>query len=156
GNLDQLADMVESIRSHVSSIRVSSVLNKDAKQFGKQNLIDASEETCWNSENGLPQWISLEFSCNVVIEAISLQFQGGFVGQDCQLFLASSRNDLTSASSLAMTFDPQDCNRKQTFALPSQHSGVRYMRLIFRKSTDFFGRVTIYDLDILGSRERDS
>jgi hypothetical protein len=32
------------------SCRVSSVLNKDVKQFGKQFLFDGSEETCWNSE----------------------------------------------------------------------------------------------------------
>ncbi len=30
--------------------RVSSVLNKDNKNYGKKNLIDGSEETCWNSE----------------------------------------------------------------------------------------------------------
>lgn len=29
--------------------RVSSVLNKDIKQFGKQNMFDGSDETCWNS-----------------------------------------------------------------------------------------------------------
>jgi hypothetical protein len=30
--------------------RVSSVLNKDNKNYGKKNLIDGTEETCWNSE----------------------------------------------------------------------------------------------------------
>lgn len=30
--------------------RVSSVLNKDNKNYGKKNLIDGSEESCWNSE----------------------------------------------------------------------------------------------------------
>lgn len=30
--------------------RVSSVLNRDAKQYGKKYLFDCNEETCWNSD----------------------------------------------------------------------------------------------------------
>ena len=32
------------------SFRVSSVLNRDVKQFGKKHLLDGDEETCWNSD----------------------------------------------------------------------------------------------------------
>jgi len=32
-------------------IRVSSVLNRNTKAFGKQHLFDGSDETCWNSDN---------------------------------------------------------------------------------------------------------
>lgn len=31
--------------------RVSSVLNKNVKEFGKQNMFDDSNETCWNSDS---------------------------------------------------------------------------------------------------------
>ena len=31
-------------------IRVSSVLNRDVKQFGKQFMFDNNDETCWNSD----------------------------------------------------------------------------------------------------------
>lgn len=30
--------------------RVSSVLNRDVKQFGKKYMFDTNEETCWNSD----------------------------------------------------------------------------------------------------------
>lgn len=30
--------------------RVSSVLNRDVKQFGKKHMFDRNEETCWNSD----------------------------------------------------------------------------------------------------------
>ena len=30
--------------------RVSSVLNRDVKQFGKKYMFDSNEETCWNSD----------------------------------------------------------------------------------------------------------
>lgn len=33
--------------------RVSSVLNRDVKQFGKKHMFDANEETCWNSDQVL-------------------------------------------------------------------------------------------------------
>lgn len=33
-----------------SSIGVSSVLNKNAKEYGKKFLYDGKDETCWNSD----------------------------------------------------------------------------------------------------------
>jgi hypothetical protein len=33
-----------------SSIVVSSVLNKNAKEYGKKFLYDGKDETCWNSD----------------------------------------------------------------------------------------------------------
>lgn len=32
------------------AFRVSSVLNRDVKQFGKKFMFDSNEETCWNSD----------------------------------------------------------------------------------------------------------
>lgn len=37
-------------RLHAVCFRVSSVLNRDVKQFGKKHLFDDDEETCWNSD----------------------------------------------------------------------------------------------------------
>ena len=31
------------------SHRVSSVLNNDSRSYGKRNMFDGNEETCWNS-----------------------------------------------------------------------------------------------------------
>ncbi|MGH0192208.1 UNVERIFIED_CONTAM: hypothetical protein FKN15_005316 [Acipenser sinensis] len=40
---------------------VSSVLNRDVKQFGKKHMFDSNEETCWNSDQAsvklLPQLV---------------------------------------------------------------------------------------------------
>jgi hypothetical protein len=33
-----------------TTCRVSSVLNRDTKQFGKKHLFDGEDETCWNSD----------------------------------------------------------------------------------------------------------
>jgi hypothetical protein len=50
-----------------SSITVSSVQNKNAKEYGKKHLYDGKEETCWNSDQGLPQHITVKYSSPVAI-----------------------------------------------------------------------------------------
>jgi len=47
--------MVESQNTNIlnenlfSTLTVSSVMNKNAKEFGKKNLYDGKDETCWQS-----------------------------------------------------------------------------------------------------------
>jgi hypothetical protein len=50
---------------------------------------------------------------------------------------------------------PEDVNRRQSFDfIPSEAdllaSGVTSLKLIFEESSDFFGRITIYDLKLEG------
>jgi hypothetical protein len=59
-----------------SKIKVSSVLNKDTKQFGKQFLTDNNLETCWNSDQGKNQFIQIEFESPQTPKQIKLMFQG--------------------------------------------------------------------------------
>ncbi|KAG0327297.1 Nuclear receptor 2C2-associated protein [Dissophora globulifera] len=93
-------------------IKVSSVLNRETSLYGKQFLTDNSEETCWNSEAGTPQFIVVDFGRKVQVDTIQLMFQGGFPVPECG---ETSR-----------------------------------IKIVFESSTDFFGRITVYKLDILG------
>ena len=70
-----------SLLPFVSSVRVSSVLNGAVAEYGKQHLLDGSSDTCWNSEQGSPQFVQLTFQQPVHIASLSVTFQGGFVGQ---------------------------------------------------------------------------
>lgn len=45
---------------------------------------------------------------------------------------------------------PEDLNRRQVFELPDEGEGIQCMRLVFEKSSDFFGRVTIYEFSVEG------
>ncbi len=49
---------------------------------------------------------------------------------------------------------PEDINRKQSFDLPDlgegAGQGVVGMKVVFEESSDFFGRITVYDLQLLG------
>ncbi|KAK1342477.1 hypothetical protein QTO34_015242 [Cnephaeus nilssonii] len=56
--------------------RVSSVLNRNTRQFGKKHLFDQDEETCWNSDQGPSQWVILEFPQRIRVSQLQIQFQG--------------------------------------------------------------------------------
>ncbi|VDI16808.1 nuclear receptor 2C2-associated protein-like [Mytilus galloprovincialis] len=125
-----------------SKIRVSSVLNRDTKQFGKKYLVDEEDDTCWNSDQGSPQWIAVEFDEEELITEIRIKFQGGFAGRECW----AERLD---TSEKIIEFYPDDVNSLQSFKLDKPHH-VKKIKVIFNNSTDFFGRITIYQFDILG------
>jgi hypothetical protein len=125
-----------------ANIKVSSVLNKDTKQYGKQFLTDNSLETCWNSAQKSPQFIHIEFPQPVVTKQVELMFQGGFAGKDCEFWIQNSEKELTKCAD----FYPQDNNRMQFFPLQVETCALR---IVFRTSTDFYGRITVYHLNVL-------
>jgi len=118
---------------------VSSTLNRDTKQFGKKFLFDHREETCWNSDQGSPQWISLEFVDYTTVSGLALQFQGGFAGKDCYVE--------TEGTSKILQFYPEDSNKIQYFYL-DERVNIKKIRIAFNSSTDFYGRITLYKLDL--------
>ncbi|KAJ3796662.1 galactose-binding domain-like protein [Lentinula aff. detonsa] len=141
-------------------IKVSSTLDKSV---GKKNLIDGSPETCWTSQQGLPQTITLTFpsssssSRGVIPKTLSLTFQGGFVGRTCAIHVRPVPVHLVSSEKATWTVlkyvYPEDVNRRQTFTLPTPtRLGISALKLTFETSSDFFGRVTIYDLELKGYR----
>ncbi|KAK9409107.1 nuclear receptor 2C2-associated protein [Crotalus adamanteus] len=73
--------------------RVSSVLNREVKQFGKKYMFDENEETCWNSDQGAIQWLILEFPQTIQASQIQIQFQGGFASRKCILQASRSRQN---------------------------------------------------------------
>uniref|UniRef100_A0A6B0UKH1 Putative nuclear receptor 2c2-associated protein n=1 Tax=Ixodes ricinus TaxID=34613 RepID=A0A6B0UKH1_IXORI len=105
--------------------RVSSVLNRDAKGFGKQHLTDKNEDTCWNSD----------------------QFQGGFAGKEMHLEVKTPGQPDATAS--AGDFYPEDSNVLQRFPL-KMDVPISNLRIVFRSSTDMFGRIVLYKLDVIG------
>jgi hypothetical protein len=147
-------------------LKVSSVLNKSA-EFGGLNMIDRDDETCWNSEGqgaDKPQSIFIDFGRRVKAQQLVMTFQGGFVGQDGIVSVGDSPGALFAVCVLE---DIQDVNDRQTFDIPakaeiendaeagggsisSNANEGRYLKILFKSTTDFFGRVTLYDLDVVG------
>ncbi|KAF8628210.1 hypothetical protein AX15_003998 [Amanita polypyramis BW_CC] len=142
--------MATSLLKPDTLIKVSSTLDKSV---GKKHLVDNNPETCWTSQQGLPQFIQLTFTEHVIPHRLFLIFQGGFVGTRCSvhvlLYGESEWKILTHVY-------PEDVNRRQSFDLipPDPHmltSGATSLKLLFEESSDFFGRITIYDLKLEGS-----
>ncbi|KZT43871.1 hypothetical protein SISSUDRAFT_977772, partial [Sistotremastrum suecicum HHB10207 ss-3] len=127
--------------------RVSSTLDKSV---AKKHLIDGVSETCWTSTQGTPQWLQLKFPGPIRPRRLSITFQGGFVGRRC--VIGKVQGD--GQSRTWTTIYPEDVNRKQVFSLPalepSEDDGVYGLKLTFEESSDFFGRITIYDLGLEG------
>jgi hypothetical protein len=97
---------------------------------------------------GKPQFIVLKFSQAVSATAIQLTFQGGFVGSVMQVqSLAVGASEFQQAGQ----FTPLDNSNKQTFVLESPAINTDSLRIVFEESSDPFGRVTVYTLDIIGT-----
>ena len=125
----------------ITNITVSSVLNRDIKQFGKKHLLDGNDDTCWNSDQGEQQHINLKFSAMVNIEVIQLQFQGGF---------SCKQLELISDNEIKQSFFPEDVNTVQEFKV-SEVLVLDQLKVKLIKPTDFFGRVILYHMKILGT-----
>ncbi|CAF0727870.1 unnamed protein product [Rotaria sp. Silwood1] len=148
------------IELNETQLRVSSVLNKDNKNYGKKNLIDGNEETCWNSEAGSPQWIQITPMKCITLNSIAIKFQGGFAAKR---FVIEDRQQDGTFTSIA-EFYPDNHGKLQisffylfyliflyvnVFRLPTAHVIDQVpFRLTFYDSYDTFGRIIIYVLKI--------
>ncbi|NWS64561.1 NR2CA protein, partial [Chunga burmeisteri] len=130
--------------------RVSSVLNRDVKQFGKKHMFDASEETCWNSDQGTCQWVTLDFPRTVKVSQLHIQFQGGFSSRLCTLEGCRAGEELAKISDLY----PEDINAMQISfaAFQVEETVLDKLKITFENGTDFFGRIVVYHLGVLGER----
>lgn len=130
-----------------TTCRVSSVLDRNRKLYGGDHMLSSDVTTCWNSAQGSPQQILLQFRRIVNVDHIHIMFQGGFVGQDVQL-LVQIEGGAPQWQQLQVDIEPEDVNEMQRFACPV--SNATAMQIIFQRSTDFYGRVIIYRLDATG------
>ncbi|KAF8588355.1 hypothetical protein K439DRAFT_1335481 [Ramaria rubella] len=158
---------VTSLITPETKVKVSSILDKSV---GKKNLTDGSPETCWTSSQGIPQYIQLGFNAPVLPTKIVITFQGGFVGTRCAVHALphTPTNSPGEPRWRLLTYlFPEDVNRQQSFDLPFENSGagripqvvesesigpqaVDQIKLVFEESSDFFGRITIYNLCVEG------
>jgi hypothetical protein len=71
-------------------------------------------------------------------------FQGGFVGSTME-FQVLFEKDFETLT----TFYPQDNNAWQSFEIPlPANQSIRACKLCFTQSSDFFGRIVIYHLEL--------
>ena len=128
-------------------VKVSTVLNRQVREYGKMFMFDGREDTCWNSDQGSPQWVRLQFDFEVEVNQVEFMFQGGFAGKTCWLEASSSSDDLVKVAD----FYPEDINKLQKFPLPSPVKAKAF-KVVFADSTDFFGRITVYQMKLIAAK----
>ena len=138
---------MSSVIHSIQRIQVSSVLHRDVTEFGKQHLLDNNCHTCWNSDQGLPQWIAVMMTNPANIDLIQINFQGGFAGSRIEVWTRSALSN--SEMQLWREFDGEDRSGAQLFRIDAMQ--IDKLKIVFTKSTDFFGRIIIYNLDLLSS-----
>ncbi|KAM9849007.1 nuclear receptor 2C2-associated protein [Aulostomus maculatus] len=139
--------MASSVICSGTQCRVSSVLNRDVKQYGKKYMFDCNEETCWNSDQGEHQWLILKFPQSIRVTELKVQFQGGFSAKTCRLEGCPKEGDFK----VITHFYPEDNNSLQSFPI-QEAPEVDKVKIMFENSADFFGRIIVYSLDILGGK----
>lgn len=112
-------------------------------------MLDGSEETCWNSDQGSPQYVTLDFNRKVIPSSVQIMFQGGFAGRNCAAHVLPSKDSPHGWVPLCGVF-PEDVSTVQTFKLAACDVPVEQLKIVFEDSTDFYGRICIYTLDVLG------
>jgi hypothetical protein len=134
-----------------TTVRVSSILERNRKLYGGENMLSDDIMTCWNSAQGSPQQILLSFQRLVNLERLEMMFQGGFVGQNVLIQVRFQNQKEFQLVEEIKEFDPEDSNALQIF--PCKVQKIEAMKIIFQRSTDFYGRVILYRLNLLGHEE---
>ena len=144
--------MIQELTNELTKVKSSSVLNKSAEFKAANVLID--DESCWNSDadkDDQGQYLILNFNRSVIVIEFILQFQGGFVGENCNINIA---NDLKlindSTNIIASELSLEDNNESQSLKLDENNISGKYMKIIFNNITDMFGRITMYRLNVKG------
>jgi len=78
-------------------------------------------------------------------------FQGGFSGKDCE-FLGYRSKDAKWTK--IRSFQPQDTHSLQIFDIAERGElgvEIEKLKIHFSSSTDFYGRIIIYKLEVLGA-----
>jgi len=127
------------------------------KQYSKDHMFDGNSDTCWQSKEGKPQSIAITFEGMKVVRKVLIQFQGGFAATECQVMIDGSEESGTKWQAL-QTLHPHDNNHPQEFQIAEEclasttgGGATQNVRIVFPDSTDQFGRVVVYKLNIYGT-----
>ncbi|KAE8891957.1 hypothetical protein PF005_g9593 [Phytophthora fragariae] len=130
-----------------TTCRASSTLDRNKQLYGAANMLSTDLSSCWNSAQGIPQQVQVLLHRAVDVSALCVMFQGGFVGQDVQVHVRKAGGG-GGWEQVDVVVDPEDANDLQEF--PCKLTQVEAVALTFQRSTDFYGRVVIYRLEVHG------
>lgn len=118
--------------------------------YGPMNALDTENgSSCWNSDaaNDSSQYLVIDFQRNVQVSSLKMEFQAGFIAETCTVQLKPVSNNDTWID--LEDIEPEDNHDVQEFSLDSESTGTA-LKLVFDDFTDFYGRVTIYRIEVWG------
>ena len=151
--------------SDILRFRASSVLQRNLKVYGPKHALDYDNpSTCWNSDGTLagegggnsnnksPKTTSfiIDFGRVVQPHELRIQFQAGFAAEQIHVYQQGVGEDGGNNEwQSILELEAEDDHELQTFPLESS-STCESLKLDFEEFTDFYGRVTIYQLQVWG------
>jgi hypothetical protein len=137
-------------------IRASSVLQKNLKLYGPKNAFDyENTSNCWNSEgssSGKKEcFFIVDFGRMVIPTELRVQFQAGFLAE--QVVVLKQKKNGNEYEKME-EFEVEDEHDMQHFLLQDilidESGATSSIKLVFDEFTDFYARVTIYQLQVWG------
>lgn len=155
---------------HTEHFSASSTWQQDTRKFGPQHALDSQSMDAWKSapsnESNPLAYYEIYFQRPVTsVREIRLQFQGGFVGMDCTVYKKKLQSNHSANKSCngcdweeleEIFVDPVESNDIQIFQAEvdtvssDDFDPCTALRIEFRKSSDFYGRIVIYSLEVWG------
>jgi hypothetical protein len=132
-------------------------LQKNGKLYGPAHALDTdTPSSCWNSEGnqGDTHWLSIDFGRTVCIQQVKVMFQAGFAAESCLLQVPPTDGGSGVKWETAQELEFEDTYELQTESITETDANgytTKAIKLVFQDFTDFYGRVTIYRLEIWGN-----
>jgi Sad1 / UNC-like C-terminal len=122
------------------------VLQRNIKVYGPMNALNTKDSSsCWNSDSSDKQQnFVIDFKRVVKVQDLRLQFQAGFVSESVNVLLQTPDDKWIDLQELEV----EDTLDIQTYALKSGEGTA--LKLVFDEFTDFYGRITIYRIEVWG------
>jgi len=135
-----------------STAAASTVLQKNNKLYGAQNALIDKDANCWNSDQGEKQFFIIKFGRSVLAQKLCMEFQAGFASEFIRVFFkkknASQWEELDE-------YEPEDSLQLQSFQFKATVECTE-LRVDFEDCRDFYGRITVYRIQIWGSGEEET
>ena len=146
-----------------SLYRASSVLHNNTKVYGPAKALDCENAlTSWNSE-GSPtgkkeSFLIVDFSGGgkhpnraVKPEELCVQFQAGFAAEEITTYVRSRTAGSGDKPKWLKVeeIEADDDHELQSFPL-SISDEITALKIVFDETTDFYGRVIVYQLQVWG------
>lgn len=137
-----------------TKVKVSSTIQGNSSEYSKKNILDNNPESFWYSNQGKFQYVCLFFNESVSINEIHITFSGGFCPKEIELSFSEEDQFENKKPTLTKgeSFEVENSNNEQKFVLQQPIQKCRTLKLFMKQFYDLYGRIMVYDLKVLGTK----